>query len=82
MARLIDLRPVWLLRGTISNMAQNTMILFLQWPRLPMFTCFCLWLLSGHGPFFSWISRMPSFMVISLRRFIWSKHLVLLLRGV
>ena len=32
-------------------------------------------------PFFSWISRMSSFMVISLRRLIWSNHLVLLLRG-
>ena len=32
-------------------------------------------------PFFSWISRMSFFMVISSRRFIWSNHLVLLLRG-
>ena len=32
-------------------------------------------------PFFNWISRMPFFMVISPRRFIWSSHLVLLLRG-
>ena len=30
-------------------------------------------------PFFSWISRMPSFMMISPRRYIWSNHLVLLL---
>ena len=29
-----------------------------------------LWLLCAHGPFFSWISRMPSFMVISPRRYI------------
>ena len=32
-------------------------------------------------PIFSWISRTSSFMVISLRRFIWSNRLVLLLRG-
>ena len=44
--------------------------------------CFFLWLLSAHGPFFSWISRMSSFMVISPRRFIWSNRLVLLLRRV
>ena len=81
MARLIDLRPVWLPRGTLSNMAQTIMILFLPWLRLPLFTCFYLWLLFAHGPFFSWISRMSSFMVISLRRFIWSNCLVLLLRG-
>ena len=31
-------------------------------------------------PIFSWISRMSFFMVISSRRFIWSNHLVLLLR--
>ena len=41
MARLIDLRPVWLPRGTLSNMAWTIMILFLQWPRLPLFACFC-----------------------------------------
>ena len=32
-------------------------------------------------PFFSWILKMSSFMVISPRKFIWSNHLVLLLRG-
>ena len=40
-----------------------------------------LWLLCAHDPFFNWISRMPSFMVISPRRYIWSNRLVLLLRG-
>ena len=44
--------------------------------------CFFLWLLSVHDPFFSWISRMSSFVVISPRRFIWSNRLVLLLREV
>ena len=39
MARLIDLRPVWLPRGTLSNMAQTIMIRFLPWPRLPPFAC-------------------------------------------
>ena len=32
-------------------------------------------------PLFNWISRMSFFMVILSRRFIWSNHLVLLLRG-
>ena len=68
MARLIDLRSVWLLRSTLSNMAWTIMILFLWWPRLPMFACLFLWLLCAHGPFFSWISRMHSFMVIPSRR--------------
>ena len=38
---------------------------FLQWPRLPMFTYFSIWLLRAHDPFFNWIIRMSSFMVIS-----------------
>ena len=53
---------------------------FLLYPRLPLLACFFLWLLGAHGPFFSWIKRMSSFMVISPRRFIWSNRLVLLLR--
>ena len=52
MVRLIDLRPVWLPRGTLNNMAQTIMILFLLWLRLPLFACFFLWLLCVHGPFF------------------------------
>ena len=81
MARLIGLRSFWLPRGTLNNIARTIMTLFLQWPRLPLFACFFLWLLCAHGPFFSWISRMSSFMVISSKRFIWSNRLVLLLRG-
>ena len=91
MVRLIGLRPVWLPRGTLSNMAQTfffffnmaqtIMIPFLRWPRLSLFACFFLWLLCVHGLFFNWISRMSFFMVNSPRRFIWSNHLVLLLRG-
>ena len=69
------------LRGILSNMAWTIMIPFLQWPRLPLFACFSLWLLCAHGPFFSWISRMSSFMVTSPRRYIWSNRLVLLLMG-
>ena len=38
-------------------------------------------LLYTHGPFFSWISRMSFFVVISPRKYIWSNHLVLLLKG-
>ena len=76
MAKLISLRPIWLPRGTLSNMVQTIMIFFLRWPRLLMFACFFLRLQCAHGPFFSWISRMSSFMVISLRRFIWSNRLV------
>ena len=81
MARLIDLRPAWLPRDTLSNMAWTIMILFLRWLKLPLFACFFLWLLCAHDPFFNWISRIPSFMVISLKRYIWSNRLVLLLRG-
>ena len=80
MARLIGLRPVSLPRGTLNNMARNIMMLFLRWLRLPMFACFFLWLLCAHDPFFNWISRMSSFMLISLRRLIWSSRLVLLPR--
>ena len=58
MTRLIGLKLIWLPRGTLSNMTQTIMILFLRWPRLPLFACFFLWLLCVHGPFFSWISRM------------------------
>ena len=82
MVRLIGLRPVWLPRGTLSNMARTIMVLFLWLPRLPLFACFFLWLLCTDDPFFNWISRMPSFMVISPRRFIWSNRLVLLLKVV
>ena len=81
MAGLIGIRSVWFPRGTLSNMARTIMILFLRWPRLPLFACLFLWLLCVHDPFFNWILRMSSFMVISLRRFIWSNRLVLLLKG-
>ena len=60
MARLTGLTLVWLRRGTLSNMAWTIMIHFLRWPSLLMFACFSLWLLNSHGPFFGWISRMPS----------------------
>ena len=46
-------------------MARTIMILFLRWPRLPLFACFFYGLLCAHDPFFSWISRMQFFMVIS-----------------
>ena len=46
------LKARWLPRGTLSNMARTIMILFLRWPRLPLFACFFLWLLCAHGPFF------------------------------
>ena len=81
MARLIGLKPIWLPRGTLNNMAQIIMILFLRWPRLPPFACFFLWLLCAHVPFFSWISRMSSFIVISSMRFIWSNRLDFIARG-
>ena len=48
--------------------------------KLSLFACFFQWLLCVHDLFFSWISRMSFFMVISPMRFIWSNHLVLLLR--
>ena len=35
---------------------------------------------SENWPCINWILRMHSFMVISTKRFIWSNHLVLLLR--
>ena len=52
MVRLIGLRPIWLQRGTLSNMAETIMKHFLQWLRLPLFTCFFLWLLCVNGLFF------------------------------
>ena len=78
MAKLIDLRPVWLPRGTLSNMTQTIMILFSDGQ-----DCLCsLVYVYGCNPLMvSWISRMSSFMVISLRKFICCNHLVLLLTG-
>ena len=76
----VDWLKARLFKGTLNNMARTIMILFLLWLRLLLFVCFFLWLLCAHDPFFNWISRMPSFMVISQRRFIWSNRLVLLLR--
>ena len=67
-------------KGYTQQYVCTIMILFLRWSRLPMFDCFSLWLLCAHGPFFSWISRMSSFMKISSMRYIWSNRLVLLLR--
>ena len=49
--------------------------------RLPLFTCFCLWLLCAYDPFFNWISRMSFFTVISLKRFIWSNRLGFVAQG-
>ena len=50
-------------------------------PRLLLFVSFSPWLLCVLGHFISWILKMPSFMVILPMKFIWSNHLVLLLKG-
>ena len=50
-------------------------------PRFLMSVSFSPWLLCVPCHFISWILKMPSFMVILPRKFIWSNHLVLLLRG-
>ncbi|RVW49251.1 Retrovirus-related Pol polyprotein from transposon RE2 [Vitis vinifera] len=50
--------------------------------RLLLSACFSPWLLCALGLFIRWILKMPSFMVILPRKFIWSNLLVLLLRGV
>ena len=43
--------------------------------------CLLFSMAAMRSSFFNWISRMPSFMVILSRKFIWSNRLVLLLRG-
>ena len=50
-------------------------------PRLLMSVYFSPWLLCVLDLFISWILKMSSFMMILSRKFIWSNHLVLLLRG-
>ena len=52
-----------------------------QSPRLLLSVSFSPWLLCVPGHFISWILKMSSFIVILPRKFIWSNHLVLLLRG-
>ena len=75
------LRPAWLLKDILRFMVLIMLTPSPPLPRLLLSVCFSPWLLCVPGHFFSWILKMPSFMVISLRKFIWSNHLVLLLRG-
>ena len=80
MVRLIALRPAWLLKDILRFMV---LIMVTHSPRLPRLlssVSFSPWLLCVLGHFISWILKMPSFMVILSRKFIWSNHLVLLLR--
>ena len=81
MVRLIALRLAWLLKDILRFMVLIMVIPSPLLPRLLMSVCFSPWLLCVPGHFFSWILKMPSFMVIVLRKFIWSNHLVLLIRG-
>ena len=81
MVRLIALRPAWLLKDILRFMVLIMMTPSPLLPRLLLSVCFSPWLLCVPGRFFSWILKMLSFMVISPRKFIWSNHLVLLLRG-
>ena len=48
----LSLVVVWLPSGIFGNMAWTIMIPFLQWPRLPLFVYFSLWMLCTHDPFF------------------------------
>ena len=50
-------------------------------PRLLLSVSFSPLLLCVPSRFISWILKMSAFMVILPRKFIWSNHLVLLLRG-
>ena len=81
MVRLIALRPAWLLKDILRFMVLIMVTPSPLLPRLLLSVCFSPWLLCVPGRFFSWILKMLSFMVISPRKFIWSNHLVLLLRG-
>src|ERR1044072_1577104 len=81
MGRLIVLRLGWWPKGTHRCVAWIMVTLFLPWLKWPRLDYSSLWLLFAIGPFISLTSRMLSSMVISLKRFIWSNLLDLLLRG-
>ena len=76
-----NVRIAWLLKDILRFMVLIMVTPSPPLPRLLLSVCFSPWLLCVPGRFFSWILKMPSFMVISLRKFIWSNHLVLLLKG-
>ena len=75
------LKAAWLLKDILIFMVLIMVTPSPPLPRLLMSVCFSPWLLCVPGRFFSWILKMSSFMVILPRKFIWSNHLVLLLRG-
>ena len=81
MVRLIALRLAWLLKDILRFMVLIMVTPSPPLPRLLLSVCFSPWLLCVSGHFFSWILKMSSFMVILPRKFIWSNHPVLLLRG-
>ena len=82
MARWNVLRPVWLPKTLRRSKGWIIVIPSLQLLKWPLFAYFSLWLPCVIGRSINWILRMPFFTVICKRRFIWSNHLVLLLRGV
>ena len=81
MVRLIALRQILLLRAINELMAKMKMTHFLLWPKCFLSNYFFLLLLCATSHYISWISWMLFFMVSSMRKFIWSKHMALLLRG-
>ena len=81
MVRLIALRLAWLLKDILRFMVLIMVTHSPSLPRLLLSVSFSPWLLCVSGHFISWILKKSSFMVILPRKFIWSNHLVLLLRG-
>ena len=81
MDKLIALRPAWLLNDILRFMVLIMVIHSPPLSRLIRSVSFFPWLLCVLGHFISWILKMSSFIVILPRKFIWSNHLVLLLRG-
>jgi hypothetical protein len=81
MVQLNGSKLIWLLKVIPRHMVLIMMKRFLQLPKSLMSVFLFLWLLILIGPYFSWMSKMPFYMGIYMRKFIWSNHLGLLLRG-
>jgi hypothetical protein len=71
-----------LLRVIHRRMALITMRRFLQLPNFLLFVHLFLWHLISIGPCFNYKLKMSFYIAIDMRKFIWSNHLDLLLRGI